>query len=365
MAAYPMPPAEIVSRLRGGVVIPAHPLALKADRTLDEQRQRALTRYYLAAGAGGVAVGVHTTQFEIREHGLYQRVLQLAADTVREFERNHVQSGAPVIRVAGLVGPTPQALGEAKQAKELGYHAGLLSLAALRQASDAELIAHCRAVAEVLPLMGFYLQHSVGGRPLGYDFWRAFAEIPNVVAIKIAPFDRYLTQVVLRAVYDAGRARDIALYTGNDDNILLDLLTGHRFNEATRLATGSGEPVRITGGLLGHWAVWTKSAVEQLLAIKELVSSGAPIPQAMLTLAAQVTDANSAFFDPGHQYAGCIAGIHEVLRRQGLMAGRWTLNPKEDLSPGQDAEIERVYAAYPHLNDDAFVRANLAEWMRA
>lgn len=360
MPQYPMPPEEIVNRLKSGVVIPAHPLALKADRSLDEQRQRALTRYYLAAGAGGVAVGVHTTQFEIREHGLYRRVLQLAADTVREAEG---EGGAPVIRVAGLVGKTPQAMSEAKQARELGYHAGLLSLAALKQASDADLIAHCRAVAQVLPLLGFYLQHSVGGRPLGYGFWRAFAEIPNVVAIKIAPFDRYLTQVVLRAVHDAGRAGDIALYTGNDDNIILDLLTGHRFNEATRAATGSGQPVRITGGLLGHWAVWTKSAVEQLLKVKELISSGAPIPQSLLTLAAQVTDANSAFFDPGNRYAGCIAGIHEVLRRQGLMAGRWTLNPAEDLSPGQNEEIERVYRAYPHLNDDDFVRANIARWL--
>lgn len=360
MPLNPMPPAEIVNRLKSGVVIPAHPLALKADRTLDEQRQCALTRYYLAAGAGGVAVGVHTTQFEIREHGLYQRVLRLAAETVREVEG---QGGDPVIRVAGLAGKTAQATGEAKQAKELGYHAGLLSLAALKQASDADLIAHCQAVAEVLPLMGFYLQHSVGGRPLSYSFWRAFSDIPNVVAIKIAPFDRYLTQVVLRAVYDAGRTSDIALYTGNDDNIILDLLTGHHFNEAIRHATGSGSPVRITGGLLGHWAVWTKSAVEQLQQVKELVASGAPIPQSLLTLAAQVTDANSAFFDPGNHYAGCIAGIHEVLRRQGLMAGRWTLNPNEDLSPGQNDEIERVYRAYPHLNDDHFVRANLAQWM--
>src|SRR5579863_269807 len=276
MSQFPMPPAEIVERLRAGVVIPAHPLALKADRTLDEPRQRALTRYYLGAGAGGVAVGVHTTQFEIREHGLYQRVLQLAADTVREVE---AKTGRHAIRVAGLVGRTPQAVAEAKQAKELGYHAGLLSLAALKQATDADLIAHCRAVAEVLPLMGFYLQHSVGGRPLGYGFWRAFAEIPNVVAIKIAPFDRYLTQVVLRAVYDAGRADEIALYTGNDDNILVDLLTGHVFNAATRQSTGSGKPVRITGGLLGHWAVWTQSAVKQLLDIQDLLASGAPIPQ--------------------------------------------------------------------------------------
>ncbi len=360
MSGYPLPPADIVARLKQGVVIPAHPLALKADRTLDERRQQALTRYYLAAGAGGVAVGVHTTQFEIREHGLYQRVLQLAADAVRGFEG---AGGRAVIRVAGLVGPTPQAIAEARQARELGYHAGLLSLAALKKASDAELIAHCRAVAEVLPLMGFYLQHSVGGRPLGYGFWRAFAEIPNVVAIKIAPFDRYLTQVVLRAVYDAGRAGQIALYTGNDDNIILDLLTGHVFNEATRQASGSGQPVRITGGLLGHWAVWTKSAVQQLLEVQRLLDSGAPIPQALLTLAAQVTDANAAFFDPGHGFAGCIAGIHEVLCRQGLMAGRWALNPEEDLSPGQMEEIDRVYRAYPHLNDDEFVGANRAQWL--
>lgn len=360
MSSYPRAPAGVVERLKRGVVIPAHPLALKADRTLDEQRQRALTRYYLAAGAGGVAVGVHTTQFEIREHGLYGRVLQLAADTVRECEG---AGGRPMVRIAGLAGRTAQAVAEARQARELGYHAGLLSLAAFKQAGDAEAIAHCRAVAQEIPLMGFYLQHSVGGRPLDYAFWRAFAEIPNVVAIKIAPFDRYLTQAVVRAVTDAGRADGIALYTGNDDNIIVDLLTGYVFNEAARQATGSGQPVRIAGGLLGHWAVWTKPAVEQLLEVQRLLDSGAPIPQELLTLAAQVTDANAAFFDAGHQFAGCIAGVHEVLRRQGLMAGRWTLNPNEDLSPGQAEEIERVYRAYPHLNDDAFVRAHLAQWM--
>jgi len=355
MSPLPQPPAEVTDALRRGMVIPAHPLALTADRELDVRRQRALTRYYVESGAGGLAVGVHTTQFEIRQAGLYGPVLQLAAETLREYQGG---GGPPVVKIAGIVGSTPQALAEAKQARELGYHAGLLSLAALRNADDAELIAHCRAVAAVLPLVGFYLQPSVGGRPLGYRFWRAFAEIDNAVAIKIAPFNRYATLEVLRAVQDAGRAGDIALYTGNDDNIILDLLTAHAFNESQ-----GTRHVRMVGGLLGHWAVWTQQAVRQLRKVQEVLESGGPIPRELLTLAAQVTDANAAFFDAVHQFAGCIAGIHEVLRRQGLMAGRWTLNPSEDLSPGQIGEIDRVYRAYPHLNDDAFVAKNLPRWL--
>jgi dihydrodipicolinate synthase/N-acetylneuraminate lyase len=327
---------------------------LNARGRLDERRQRALSRYYLAAGAGGLAVGVHTTQFEIRRHGLFQPVLQLAAETVREVER---AAGRTVVKIAGVVGPTPQAVAEARQARELGYHAGLLSLAALKTATDDELIAHARAVAGEIPLVGFYLQPSVGGRPLGFGFWRRFAEIGNVVAIKIAPFNRYQTLDVIRAVHEAGRGGEIALYTGNDDNILLDLLTVYRFG-----SNGTGA-VRIRGGLLGHWAVWTRSAVEHLRQVQALLESGAPIPQELLTLAAQVTDANAAFFDAANGFAGCIAGLHEVLRRQGLLEGRWTLNPREDLSPGQMEAIDRVYAAYPHLNDDAFVAAHLEEWL--
>jgi dihydrodipicolinate synthase/N-acetylneuraminate lyase len=328
-------------KLRRGVVIPAHPLALDANRKLDERRQRALTRYYLAAGARGVAVGVHTTQFEIRDSGLYHPVLALAIEELRSTD---------AIRVAGIAGPTPQAVKEAGLAARCGYHAGLLSLAALRNASVPELVAHAREVASVIPLFGFYLQPAVGGRVLPYQFWREFVEIENVVAIKMAPFNRYQTLDVVRAVAEAGRADDIALYTGNDDSIVADLLTPFRFGKRT---------VRIVGGLLGHWAVWTRRATELLERVRQ-----EPQWPEWLTLAAEVTDSNAAFFDAANQFAGCIAGLHEVLRRQGLLAGRWCLNPNEDLSPGQMQEIDRVYAAYPHLNDDDFVRTNLDEWLR-
>jgi len=330
-------------KLRQGVAIPAHPLALDANRKLDERRQRALTRYYLAAGAGGVAVGVHTTQFEIRDPhvGLFEPVLALAIEELRKTE---------AIRVAGIVGPTAQAVKEADWAARCGYHAGLLSLSALRNAGVAELIVHARAVASVIPLFGFYLQPAVGGRVLPYEFWRKFVEIENVVAIKMAPFNRYQTLDVVRALAESGRAGEIALYTGNDDSIVVDLLTPFRFGKQT---------VRIAGGLLGHWAAWTRRVVELLDRIH--TEPGWP---GWLTLAAQITDANAALFDVANQFAGCIAGIHEVLRRQGLLAGRWCLNPAEDLSPGQMQEIDRVYAAYPHLNDDDFVRRHLDEWLK-
>ncbi len=334
--------------LRRGVAIPAHPLALTAERRLDERRQRALTRYYLAAGAGGIAVGVHTTQFEIRDprHGLLRPVLELAAETAGD---------APIVRIAGVCGPAPQAAAEACLARELGYHCVLLSLGALREASHDQLLDHARAVAGILPVMGFYLQPSVGGRVLEYAFWRRFVEIPNVAAIKIAPFNRYQTLDVVRAVAESGRAGDIALYTGNDDSIVVDLLTTFRYGQTS---------LRIAGGLLGHWAVWTRRAVEILRRAHSIVERGATIPGEMLTLAAQVTDANGALFDPQHGFAGCIPGIHEILRRQGLLAGRWCLNPQEELSPGQMEEIDRVCAAYPHLADDAFVRENLDRWLQ-
>ncbi|HKW98914.1 MAG TPA: dihydrodipicolinate synthase family protein [Bryobacteraceae bacterium] len=327
-------------QLRRGVVIPAHPLALDQNRKLDERRQRALTRYYLAAGAGGVAVGVHTTQFEIRDPhvDLYRPVLELAIEELRATD---------AIRVAGIVGPTAQATNEAEFAARCGYHAGLLSLGALRNASVEELAAHARAVASIIPLFGFYLQPAVGGRVLPYEFWRRFVEIENVVAIKMAPFNRYQTLDVVRAVAESGR--DIALYTGNDDAIVTDLLTPFRFG---------GRTVRIGGGLLGHWAVWTRRAVELLDRVhREPEWSG------WLTLAAEITDSNAALFDVADDFRGSIAGIHEVLRRQGLLAGRWCLNPAEDLSACQMDEIDRVYAAYPHLNDDDFVRAHLDEWL--
>ena len=330
-------------KLLAGMVIPAHPLALDKNRKLDERRQRALTRYYMAAGAGGIAVGVHTTQFTIRDPkiNLLQPVLKLAAE----------EAGTKVVKIAGVCGKRNQALSEAHLASDLGYDSALLSLADLKNEEVPALLEHARAVAAVIPIIGFYLQPSVGGRILPFDFWRQFVEIENVVAIKIAPFNRYQTIDVVRAVAQSGRAKEIALYTGNDDNILLDLLIQYDFGS---------EPLRIVGGLLGHWAVWTKTAVAHLALAK---AHDRDIPGKLLTLAQQVTDSNAAFFDPAHRFHGCIAGIHEVLRRQGLLEDRWCLDPKEDLSPGQSEEIDRVYKAYPHLPDDDFVKEHLHEWL--
>ena len=335
------------AHLLAGQVIPAHPLALDSSRALDERRQRALTRYYLASGVGGIAVGVHTTQFAIREHGLLRPVLELAAETVRR------EADQPCALIAGAAGGTDQAWNEAKVAAELGYDAVLLSLGALPNATDAELLAHCRDVAEVLPLVGFYLQPAVGGRVLSYHFWRRLAELPRLVAIKIAPFDRYRTLDVVRAVSDAGRD-DVALYTGNDDHIVLDLLTP--------VPTVRG-PRRIVGGLLGQWAVWTSRATQMMRWIREM--RDVPVANTeWLARAAALTDANAAIFDAANGYKGCIAGIHEVLRRQGVLAGRWCLDPGEQLSPGQADEITRVCKAHPELADDAFVAAGLDEWLR-
>ena len=337
--------------LRRGIVIPAHPLALTGARKLDERRQRALTRYYLDAGAGGLAVGVHTTQFAIRNPkvALYRPVLQLAAETVSEWEAGR---GTRVVRVAGVIGRTRQAVREAETAAGLGYHLGLLGLGALARAGDGALIAHARAVAEAIPLMGFYLQPAVGGRKLSYRFWRRFVELPNVVAIKIAPFNRYDTWDVMRAVVDAGRARDVALYTGNDDNILIDLLTTYPGG------------ARMVGGLLGHWAFWTRSAVALVARAHRIVARRSAIALPLCRLASEITDANGAIFDAANSFRGCIPGIHEILRRQGLLRGRWCLDPNEELSPGQSREIDRVCAAYPHLADDEFVQTRLARWMR-
>lgn len=344
-------PISIANALRSGQVIPAHPLALDGNRKLDERRQRALARYYLAAGAGGIAVGVHTTQFAIRDPavGLFRPVLELAAEIMAN------EGSADCIRIAGAVGPTAQAVAEAELAMDLGYHAVLLSLAALKNADDDALIEHCRAVADAAPVIGFYLQPSVGGRLLNYSFWRRFCEIEKVVAIKIAPFNRYQTIDVLRALAASGRAADISLYTGNDDNIVLDLLTRHVFD---------GVELHFAGGLLGHWAVWTQKAVELLRHCQKLRSEGNTLPQEMLTRAIAVTDTNAAFFDSANAFAGCIAGIHEVLRRQGLLQGIWCLEESEVLSPGQAEEIDRIYAAYPQLNDDAFVAEHRDEWLR-
>jgi dihydrodipicolinate synthase/N-acetylneuraminate lyase len=351
--------------LRRGVAIPAHPLALTPARKLDERRQRALTRYYLEAGAGGLAVGVHTTQFAIRDprHGLLRPVLALAADTVREWQERFPGRRRPVL-VAGLIGETGQAVAEARLARDLGYHVGLLGLGALAQASDAELLQHARIVGREIPLMGFYLQPAVGGRVLRYDFWRRFVELESVVAIKIAPFNRYATLDVVRAVADGGRQRDIALYTGNDDSIVADLLSVF---PVQRPGSHRARPVRIVGGLLGHWAFWTSRAVALLKRTHRLVKEnrlGGRAPAGLLGLAAQITDANGAIFDAVNGFRGCIPGIHEILRRQGLLRGRWCLDPAEELSPGQAREIHRVCASYPHLADDDFVRRHLDEWMR-
>jgi dihydrodipicolinate synthase/N-acetylneuraminate lyase len=352
-----MAPAWVSEALRAGQVIPAHPLALDSRRRLNERHQRALTRYYHAAGAGGVAVGVHTTQFEIRgtEHGLLQPVLELAAETIDECE---AATGRRIVRIAGVCGRTRQAVGEASLARDAGYHAGLLSLSALGSAGTDELIAHCQSVAREIPLVGFYLQTAVGGRPLPVEFWRQFAEIPNVIAIKIAPFDRYQTYDVVRAVADSGRAGEIALYTGNDDHILLDLLTEYAI-ETDRGTVRLG----MRGGLLGHWACWTRRATEHLAACAGARSEGV-VPAELLTLAEQVTDANAAIFDAANRFAGCIPGIHQVLHRQGLLETIHCLSPEERLSPGQEEEIERVQRAYPHLNDDEFVAEHLEEWLR-
>ncbi|MDF1514757.1 MAG: dihydrodipicolinate synthase family protein [Anaerolineae bacterium] len=351
-----MPPVCVSQALTAGLVIPAHPLALTRERQLDIRHQRALTRYYHAAGAGGIAVGVHTTQFEIREpqFALYEPVLELAVETVAECDR---ATGRQTVRIAGVVGRTEQAVKEAAFARDLGYHAGLLSLAAFKGVNDDVLIQHCCAVAEIIPLMGFYLQPAAGGRILPYSFWRRFVEIPNVIAIKIAPFDRYQTLDVVRAVAASGRIDEIALYTGNDDHIVADLITPYRLPAPAGMKT-----LRFAGGLLGQWACWTHRAVEILHRCQQVKTSGT-IPAELLELDVHLTDANAALFDAAHGFAGCIAGIHEVLRRQGLLDNLVTLNPQERLSSGQREEIDRVYRAYPHLNDDAFVREHLDTWM--
>jgi hypothetical protein len=344
-------PAGVLAALRQGGVFPAHPLALNRRRELDPVRQRALSRYYTDAGASGLAVGVHTTQFRIREAGLYEPVLRLAAETAADWTER------AVFMIAGLVGRTEQALREADIARGLGYHVGLLSLGAMKGASEDELIGHCEAVARAIPVVGFYLQPAVGGIALPASFWRRFAAIENVIAIKIAPFDRYRTLDVIRGVVEAGAEDRITLLTGNDDHIVADLLTPFRFRRGDEMVTA-----RITGGLLGHWCVWTKRAVELVSRIRRSLAEGAIDPE-LLALDAAVTDCNGAFFDVANDFAGCIAGVHEVLRRQGLLEGTWCLDPDERLSPGQAAEIDRVYAAYPELNDDAFVAANLERWL--
>ena len=345
-------PSPVLAALRRGLVIPAHPLALDADRRLDQRRQRALTRYYLDAGAGGLAVGVHTTQFAIRDVGLYRPVLELAMRAASDW------SNAQPVMIAGLAGRTTQAVSEATIARDLGYHAGLLSLAAMKGASEDDLIEHARSVAHEIPLVGFYLQPAVGGIVLPASFWRRFAAIDNVIAIKIAPFNRYRTLDVMRGVVEAGAIDRVTLYTGNDDHIVADLLLPFVIK-----SKGQETIVRIKGGLLGHWSVWVKRAVELLDRIHAAVAKGDTAPPDLLALDSQVTDCNAAIFDVANDFHGVIAGCHEILRRQGLLEGIWCLDPKETLGPGQNEEIDRIYATYPELNDDAFVHANREKWL--
>jgi hypothetical protein len=343
-------PQPVLSTLRRGAVIPAHPLALDPDRQFDKQSQRAVSRYYLDAGSGGLAVGVHSTQFAIREVGLYRPVLELAIETARDW------TDRPLVMIAGAVGKTAQAVEEARMARSLGYHAVLLSLAAMKGASEDELIEHCTAVAREMPLVGFYLQTAVGGIPLSRAFWARFAAIDNVVAIKVAPFNRYRTLDVAVGVVQAHAEDRITLYTGNDDHIVADLVTPLVVRTGNREVT-----LRFQGGLLGHWSVWTRGAVKMLERLKVSVSAGAISPE-ILALDSFVTDCNSVVFDVDHDFAGCIPGCHEILRRQGLMMSIECLDPHEKLSPGQSEGIDRLYATYPELHDDAFVAANLARW---
>ena len=346
-------PENVLALLAQGAVIPAHPLALDARRRFDARRQRALTRYYVDAGAGGLAVGVHTTQFAIREHGLYETVLRSAMQDRLDWDQR------PMAMIAGLCGGTAQAKNEARIAVGLGYHAGLLSLAALAGAPEDQLIAHCEAVAQEIPLVGFYLQTAVGGPVLSSEFWRRFASIPNALAIKVAPFNRYRTLDVVRGLVAARAEERVFLYTGNDDHIVLDLALPF-----VAMRDGAPVSVRFRGGLLGHWSVWTRSAVDQLARIKaELTRAAGSLGPDLLALDARVTDCNSAFFDVANNFHGCIAGCHEVLRRQGLLEGIWCLDPAEGLGAGQDSEIDRVYRMHGDLSDDAFVRKNLERWL--
>ncbi|HUF60967.1 MAG TPA: hypothetical protein VMN36_02735 [Verrucomicrobiales bacterium] len=341
--------AEKRERLCGGEVVPACPLALENNGRWAERHQRALVRYYAEAGAGGLAVGVHSTQFEIRDprHGLFEPVLELAAREMEEWP-----PARDMIRVAGICGDTEQALREAAFVQETGYDLGLVSPAAFRDASDEEFLNHCRSVAEVMPVMGFYLQEAVGGRRSGFGFWRKFFEIPGVVAVKVAPFDRYATLEVVRAVVESGRD-DVALYTGNDDHILGDLITPFRFGDKVRY---------FAGGLLGQWGVWTRRAVEQLRAVQLTRPSGEGIGD-WLEQNVALTDANAAVFDASNGFRGCLAGILEVLRRQGLAPSRRCLSSREVLSPGQAEEIDRVCRQHPQLTDDDFVKENLSRWL--
>jgi len=345
---------KVLERFRKGTVIPAMPLALIEKREFDQSAQEALTRYYMDAGAGGIAVGVHSTQFAIREHGLFETVLSCVSEAADQWGQ---KTGNSIFKVSGACGKTSQAVAEAEFARTTGYHAAMLSLMAMKGTGISAMINHCAKVAEVMPLIGFYLQSAVGGPVLPYQFWKEFMKIPNVVGIKIAPFNRYKTFDVVRALCESGKENEITLYTGNDDTIVTDLITEYQIE-----VNGTYKKARIKGGLLGHWCVWTQKAVMLLDELHAFVESGKDIPSELLTRGMEITDCNAVFFDAANDFAGCIPGIHEVLRRQGLLKGTWCLDPNEVLSPGQSDEISRVYKAYPHLNDDEFVKAGIERW---
>lgn len=346
---------EVLENFRRGTVIPATPLAIDENKKIDVKHQKALIRYYMDSGVGGIAIGVHSTQFEIREHGIFEELLKLVSD---EIDLWSAKTNKKILKIAGVCGEAAQATREAKYAVSVGYQATLVSLSALKGQSVDKLIEHCRKIAEIMPVIGFYMQTSVGGVVLPYEFWKEFAQIPNVLGIKIAPFNRYRTFDVVRAICEVGKENEITLYTGNDDNIVIDLLSEYRIDTVSGVKN-----VRIKGGLLGHWCVWTQKAVELLNEIHKLIDLGQAIPQELLMRANQVTDSNDAFFDSRNNFAGCIAGLHEVLHRQGLMANILCLSPNEILSKGQSQEITRVYKAYPHLHDDAFIKANINKWL--
>ncbi len=331
--------------LHNGTVIPAIPLALNENRKFDESYQRRMVRYYMAAGSGGVAAAVHSTQFEIRdpEHNLFRPVLETVISEMEKFE---AETGKVLVRISGVCGATEQACEEARLTKELGYDAVLLSPGGLNDWSEEMLLERTRAVAEIMPVIGFYLQEAVGGRLLSKDYWRKLADIPNVVAIKCACFDRYRTQDLVKGVMASNRADEVALYTGNDDHIIMDLLTPF---------VHDGHKKYFVGGLLGQWSVWTNRAVEIFNRCKECRETGT-IDASLLTVAEHLTEANGAVFDVAHKFAGCIPGLHYVLMKQGLMRGTWCLNPNEVLSEGQAEEIDRLWTAYPEVADDDFIK---------
>ncbi len=338
--------------LHAGTVIPATPLMLDSNRKFDKAMQKRLTRYYLEAGVGGIATAVHTTQFEIRkpEINLYETVISSVMDTINEYEE---ETGKVIVKVAGVCGDIEQATKEATLAKNLGFDAVLLSTGGLDSWSEDALVERAKVIAGIIPVILFSMQTAVGGRKFSYAYWEKAAEIEGVVAVKCASFNRYQTHDIVRAMTLSSRADKIALYTGNDDNIVIDLATEYVFE-----ADGETKRAEIVGGLLGHWCAWTKKAVEIFHGIK----SGEIKGEKLLSLAAAVTDTNSAFFDTTNNFAGCIAGVHEVLRRQGFTDGIYLLNPEEQLSDGQFEEIDRVYRMYPELNDDAFAKEFIANY---